>query len=293
MKTIGFIGLGNMAGSILKGFLDSGALPAESVLAATRTPAKLNSLKDKYPALKIVSNREAAENADILIIGTKTFDVRAIVLEFRENFKPGVHLVTINGGLEFKNLEKIFTGKHTKAIPTLASDAGAGYTLICHNEKVIEAEKDFLEKLFGKIGRVMRIAEDHFEVGADLTSCAPAFIAKIFMEFAKAGVRHSRFTEAEARELVVETLYGTAKLFREQNVDFQNLITRVATKGGISEEGLKVLDARLPGVFNELFKETLNKHGIGKNRISAQMSWFVPSIVTASWSPVGESAGNR
>ena len=45
--------------------------------------------------------------------------------------------------------------------------------------------------MFSLVGLVQIVAEGQFEVAADLTSCAPAFIADIAQKFAEAGVRHS------------------------------------------------------------------------------------------------------
>jgi pyrroline-5-carboxylate reductase len=49
-------------------------------------------------------------------------------------------------------------------------------------------------------------------------------------------------------------------LLHEKRFGFDELIARVATKGGITEEGLKILDEHLPFVFDELLETTLNKH---------------------------------
>ena len=82
------------------------------------------------------------------------------------------------------------------------------------------------------------------------------------MEFAKSASRNNRFSEEDAVEMVIKTLYGTAKLLNEKNMSFVNLINTVATKGGITEEGLKVLDNELPEIFNELFSTCIKKHAI-------------------------------
>lgn len=42
-------------------------------------------------------------------------------------------------------------------------------------------------------------------------------------------------------------------------MSFEEVMTRVATKGGITEEGVKVLNVGLPKIFDELFQETLAK----------------------------------
>ena len=73
------------------------------------------------------------------------------------------------------------------------------------------------------------------------------------------------FTQQECEEMVLITFLGTAKLLQKNKMGFDELITRVATKGGISEEGLKVLNEQLPFVFDELFEATLNKHQLVKS----------------------------
>ncbi|MDR1325232.1 MAG: hypothetical protein LBK00_04265 [Treponema sp.] len=43
---------------------------------------------------------------------------------------------------------------------------------------------------------------------------------------------------------------------------FEELINRVATKGGITEEGTKIIGGKLPGIINEVFEKTLEKREI-------------------------------
>jgi pyrroline-5-carboxylate reductase len=45
----------------------------------------------------------------------------------------------------------------------------------------------------------------------------------------------------------------------ESTVSCDDLIERVATKGGISEEGVKILDRAMPGIFEEILGVTLAK----------------------------------
>jgi pyrroline-5-carboxylate reductase len=42
----------------------------------------------------------------------------------------------------------------------------------------------------------------------------------------------------------------------------ETLINRVATKGGITEEGVKIINERLPETINEMFVKTLEKRKI-------------------------------
>ena len=58
-----------------------------------------------------------------------------------------------------------------------------GISLICHNTKVTDNKKEYLEKLLGAISKVVHVKENDFDAAADLTSCAPGLIAAIFENF--------------------------------------------------------------------------------------------------------------
>jgi len=107
-------------------------------------------------------------------------------------------------------------------------------------------------------------------VAADLTSCAPGMIAAIFQNFVDGGLKHSNLSPESAYEMVISTLFGTAKLLREKNMKFSEMISRVATKGGITEEGVKVINDGLPAIFNDVFNKTLTKHEHLKKMVSQE-----------------------
>lgn len=77
-------------------------------------------------------------------------------------------------------------------------------------------------------------------------------------------------TYTEIMDIIIPTCFGTARLMEEYSVKPNDLISRVATKGGISEEGVKILDAELPGVFDELLNVTLGKRELTRKRIREQ-----------------------
>src|SRR4030042_4483232 len=265
MDKLGFIGLGSMGGVLLKGLLDHGAFSQKDVLVSTRTKEKIKDFMARFPEVKIMdSNIELAKESRTLFVCVKTGDVRNVLLEIKPHLRTDVHLIIITGGLTIKNSAKIFNGKLTKIIPSITCEVGESVTLVLHYPLVTDQEASRVEKWLSCLGLVMVIDEDHFDIGTDLTSCAPAFWASILRHFVQAGLKHSRFSQQEAEEMVLMTFLGTAKLLQEKKMGINKLIARVATKGGITEEGLKVLDEHLPFVFDELLEATLNKHQIVK-----------------------------
>jgi pyrroline-5-carboxylate reductase len=86
----------------------------------------------------------------------------------------------------------------------------------------------------------------------------------------RAAVRNGGWTEPEAEELAARTISNTAKLYGEKKMNFEQVIQRVATKGGITEEGVEVLREGLPPVFDKMFQAVQKKREKVKKTIQGQ-----------------------
>lgn len=271
MKKIGIIGYGSMGNVILNGFLESEVLKPFDVIVSTRTRSKLSELEKKYPEIEIANdNIQTAKNSEMIFIFTGTSEVKPVIEEIKEYLTKETHLVYISAALGIELLGSIFDGKITKVIPSITSEVHEGVSLISHDESVTQEESEFVDRLFRSIGDVKIVDEADLDVGAIITSCAPAFIAKIFQELSIEASNNSNFTKEETEEMILSTLYGTSKLLYEKGYGIENLISAVATKGGITEEGVKILEIELPELFKELFKTTIEKHQLIRRELEEQ-----------------------
>ena len=273
-KKIGFIGLGSMGGMLVRGFISTGATKEENVFISTKSKEKLTTYKQTFPKVRLCqTNSELAKQCDCIFICVKPLEVKGILDEIKGELSADTHIISIAACVTLSNLENIFDGQITKVIPSLTSEVREGSSLVCHNAKVSNDSKVLVEDLLGKISKVKIIPESDFELGADLTSCAPGLISAIFSEFVKSAMRHkSDFSKKEIEEMVVGTLLGTAKILSGNNITFEELVSRVATKGGITQEGVSVLERYLPEVFDRVFNATLNKHRVVKEKITTVMN---------------------
>jgi len=268
MKKIGFIGYGSMGSMIIKGILSSNVIKGEEMIISTRTRIKLADLEEEHPEVEIANNNVSlADKCQKIFLFVDTGEVKTVLEEIKPKISLNTHIIYISAGLTIKTMESKFPGKITKIIPSITSQVGEGVTLVCHNEKVTPEDVEFFNTIFEAISSVKTIKEEDFEVASDLTSCAPAFIAEIFKEFTNVAVGNSEMSREDAEEMVIKTLYGTAKLLIKGNMDFDEIISRVATKGGITEQGIIVLDEELPAVFEQLLKTTQDKHETRKREL--------------------------
>ena len=271
MEKIGFIGYGAMGSMIIRKILSSGVLDQSEIIVTTRTLGKLDVLLKSYPGLEIApDNSTVAQKSGKIFLFVNTGEVKGVLGEIKDNIAIDTHIIYIAAGLTVENLGKVFQGKISKVIPTLTSEVNEGISLVGHNHQVNGEEAQFVEKIFKVMGEVKLVEDDQFGLGANITSSAPAFISYIMLKYSEAAQKKGTFTRKEVDEMIIKTLYGTSKLLQEKNMDFGDVIGRVATKGGITEEGLEVLDEGLTPLFDELFEKTMGKYEIIEKELNRE-----------------------
>lgn len=270
LNKIGFIGYGSMGSMLIRGFIESGRVKQEHIVVTRKDKSRFDEIKKTWPEISIAQDVvEVVKNAECIFICVKPLEYMNILSEIKPFLYPHHHLVSIAGTVAIENLEKVVDCGITKVMPTIVSEVKEGISLICHNSKVTEEASSRIESLFGSINKVWQIDEKDFEIASEFTSCGPGLIAAVFQELVEAGLRYTdSFNKEEITEMLLQTLYGTSKLMIEKKMDFRDVIIRVATKGGITEEGVKVIEKCLPQVFGEMIDKCMNKRKAVGEKIS-------------------------
>jgi pyrroline-5-carboxylate reductase len=263
-KKIGIIGYGTMGKMISSKFMESKIIPEPNIFISNRTFEKIIDLKTFYPLLNICKNNmDTAKNADILFICVKPLEIKTVLFEIFEGIKDNCHIVSLNGSVLFKQIEQICEGrKISKVIPSITAEINQSVTLICHNDHVNDNDKNILKALLECFGSIVELSEIEMGMGAELTSCMPGFIGAIFKVITDEAEKHTSIHKKDIINMVIKTVYGTGKLLLEKEMTFEQLISNVATKGGITEEGTKIIETKMPKMINELFEKTLEKRKI-------------------------------
>jgi pyrroline-5-carboxylate reductase len=261
MDNMGFIGFGSMGSMLIKGVLKSGRLSPEQIIVTRKDKGRLAEIKDIWPNINIALEAvEVVKRAKYVFICVKPLEYKDVLNEIKPHILPEQHIISLAGTVAIESIEKMADCKITKVMPTIISEVNEGIILICHNGRVGGEDARFIESLLSDISKIRRIDEKDFGFAARLTSCGPGLLAAVLREFAGAGLRRTgSFVKEDVEEMVLQTLYGTARLMLERNMGFDDVISRVATKGGITEEGVRTIKKSLPQVFDEMFDQTLNK----------------------------------
>ncbi|MCU1536913.1 MAG: pyrroline-5-carboxylate reductase [Humibacillus sp.] len=241
MTTTAIFGAGVMGRTLLSGLLRSGRAASDLVVTG-RTPDRVAALGEEL-GVRVLTNAEAAEAADTLVLCVKPQDMDALVEELRDHIAPGNTVVSLAAGITTAHLEALLP-EGTSVVrvmpntPALVDQGMAGISpgRHCTEEHVAEAEA-----LLRSCGLVVRLAEKHLDAVTAISGSGPAYIFYVVEAMIEAGVVLG-LPRATSTELVVQTLYGAATMLKETKQHPTVLREQVSSPGGTTVAALRQLD---------------------------------------------------
>ena len=266
MTSLGFVGTGHLGSMLVRKFVETGAINERDIIASNRDPAKAQQLAAQA-GIRIGRNRDVALQSDVIFLCVRPLDVKGVLRELDDSLTAEKLLVSVAVDFSLRDLEALCKARVARVVPSVACEHLLGVTLVAMGNNATLRDKELIFSLFAALGEPVEVPEDHFEVLADITSCGPGYISALLHEFALASSWRGVSRDL-AEELVKKTLIGTTRLLEAES--FGGLISCVATKGGITEEGVKIIAAEAPDMFSKLFSATRAKHELVKKRIEDQ-----------------------
>ena len=256
-KKIGIIGYGSMGKMLLLKLSESGKVKSDNLFIANRTISKIDEAPDRYVICS--TNSELAISSDIIFICIRPVDLLPVVEEISSFVRDDTLIISLNGSITFELLEKISYHKYAKVIPSVTAEINKSQTLVTYNELVYEADKIVLRELLSCIGNVIELPENEMGMGSELVSCMPGFIASIFDVICQSAKKHTSIPQEQIIKMVLDTLSSTGELMIQKNMSFEEVVKRVATQGGITEVGSRVIYDGFPVIADDMFGKTLAK----------------------------------
>jgi len=241
MGLVAIFGAGVMGETLLSGLLRAGR-PASDLVVTERRTDRAEELRGKY-GVKVVSNVEAAEVADTLVLVVKPQDMGALCDEITDHVRPGALVVSLAAGITTSFLEQRLADgvPVVRVMPNTPALVDQGMSAISPGEHCDEEHLAEAEALLGTVGKVVRVEEKHLDAVTAVSGSGPAYIFYVAEAMIEAGV-FLGMPRATATELVVQTFYGAATMLRETGEHPSVLRENVTSPGGTTVAALRTLD---------------------------------------------------
>lgn len=241
MKTIGFIGCGNMGGALLRATLK--ALSPDCVFVADSDENKTAAFKKEY-GVTVTTAEGIAKSCDAIVLGVKPQVLFALLsslspaLEQREE-KP--LLISMAAGISLKSIkEAVGSLPLIRIMPNTPASVGEGMILWAE-DGASEEHTAFFTTAFSLAGKLDKLDEKFIDAASALSGCGPAFVS-LFAEALADGAVACGLPRQNASLYAAQTLLGTAKLILESGEHPGKLKDAVCSPGGTTIEGVRALE---------------------------------------------------
>ena len=241
-KKIAIIGCGNLGLSILNGLLEKQTIHPSNIIATRRNIKSLDHLKDKGITTSN-DNVSAINQADIIIVALKPYNILELLKELNPYFIEGKHtLVSLATGISLAQIQNVVKANIPiyRAMPNTAADVSTSMTCICTNSTNQEAT-DAVTQCFNSVGNTIIINEVLMESATVLGACGIAFVLRFIRGMIQGGIEIG-FDAKTAKDIVTHTVKGAAELLIKRNEHPEFEIDKVTTPKGCTIAGLNEME---------------------------------------------------
>lgn len=255
MNHLLIIGCGNMGGAMLAGWLAAGEDPARFAVLDPALPEAPEGVALYCDAA------EGPGTHDAVLLGFKPQQLGALGPGL-QGLTEGRTVFSLLAGITLDQLAAAFPAAraHVRVMPNLAARINKSPVILAESG-LGEAERAAAFALFGALGSAVWLADEtRFDLVTALAGSGPGFVYRFIDALAGAAVDLG-LDEATAATLALATVEGAAALAAASDVEPATLADRVASPGGMTREGLSVLDAgdALRRLLADTLKATADK----------------------------------
>lgn len=231
------VGCGHMGSAMLAGWIAAGIDPAHvTVIRPSGRPVGHD--------VRVLTDFPEDEMPAIAVLAMKPYQLDKVAPLLAPALDPRTILVSILAGVEATSLRERFAAPETivKAMPNLPVALGKGVVGL-YAERGSAVDRNLVSGLMAALGHAEWFEDEAaFQLAGVLTGAGPAFLFR-FIDALGEGAAALGLPDDQARRLATAMVAGAGALAATSHESAAELARKVASPGGTTEAGLKVLDA--------------------------------------------------
>jgi pyrroline-5-carboxylate reductase len=273
---LGIIGTGVMAEAMLAGLLRRELIDARNVLASHPRAARREQLEATHGVRTTDDNTVAAREADVLLLAVKPQMLPSVSDELRGILPPEQLVISIIAGASTAALgDALAHPAIVRSMPNTPAQIGQGVTVWYATESVDAQGKVRTRAMLSALGREFEVHDERqVAMATAVSGTGPTYIF-LFIEALTDAAVHLGFPRHVAREIVLDTMQGSAAFALGSGKHVAELRDMVTSPGGTSAEALYQLErGRLRTVVSDAvwaaFDRTLHLEAVLEKRPGAE-----------------------
>lgn len=250
---IGFIGVGNMGGAILKGYLSNQHMNPKDIYICDFDEEKVLQLEKSLKINGCSTIENLTIKCDVVIVGVKPNNFEQVLPQIASVYKENKIIVSMAAGINISYIEKFFDNKVkvVRIMPNTPAMVNEAMVAVCRNNNVGDAEFQEILKIFKAIGLAEEIEEELIHCVIGVSGSSPAYTYMYIEALAEAAVENGMMKE-QAIVFAAQAVLGAAKMVLETGMDPVQLRINVCSPGGTTIEAVNTLKEN---GFEKIIKE--------------------------------------
>lgn len=261
MKTIGFIGCGNMGKAMVEGIMKAQYVDGEHMIVSNLHPEKLQKLSERYD-FYISDNETVARNSDIIFLAIKPYMFAKVISEIKDFIRDDAIIISIAAGITIDELEQMVEKplKIVRAMPNTPAMVQEAMSALVFNDLLTNQDKEAITAIFECFGECMEIKEDLMSAVIAISGSSPAYFFMMIEAMADEAVLEG-MPRSDAYRFAAQAMLGSAKLVLESNKHpgvLKDMVT--SPKGTTIEAVLKLEEYGFRNAIMQAMKACADKN---------------------------------
>ncbi|OFW78218.1 MAG: pyrroline-5-carboxylate reductase [Actinobacteria bacterium RBG_19FT_COMBO_70_19] len=242
-RKVAFLGGGRMGEALVSGLIRSGGRSSDEIIVTCRRDERVRELKERYGVTATLSNPEAVDWAETLVLMVKPQDMESLLEQIAGSVHPGQTVISFAAGIRTSFVEKhlpegIPVVRVMSNVAVLVDEAMSVVSAGSHAE---EENLEMAEELLGYVGRVIRLKEGHQDAITATSGSGPAYFFLLAEAMIEACILLGLSRDV-ATELIIQTMLGSAKMLRDTGKHPVELREMVTSPGGTTIAAIRHLE---------------------------------------------------
>ena len=240
---VGFLGAGQMATALAKGWLDAGLVTAATLRASDPFPAARERFRAATGGAVTADNIDVVKHSRVLVIAVKPQMMAPLLAEISGEIQESHVVISIAAGVTLKKLADGLLANHrlVRVMPNTPCLLGASAAGFAVGPGAKPEDSALVERLFNAVGKAFAVPEYQLDAVTGLSGSGPAFVYVMIEAMADGGVRMGLPRDV-AQTLAAQTVLGAARMVLETGQHPGQLKDAVTSPGGTTIAGLHALE---------------------------------------------------
>ncbi|HEX5950379.1 MAG TPA: pyrroline-5-carboxylate reductase [Actinomycetota bacterium] len=242
-RTVAFLGGGRMGEALVSGLIRSRGRSADEIMVTCRRDERALELKERYGVAATLSNPEAVDWADTLVLMVKPQDMETLLGQIAGSVHPGQTVISFAAGIRTSFVERHLPAgiPVVRVMSNVAVLVDEAMSVISAGAHADEAHLEVAEELLGYVGRVIRLKEAHQDAITATSGSGPAYFFLLAEAMIEACILLGLARDV-ATELIIQTMLGSAKMLRDTGKHPVELREMVTSPGGTTIAAIRHLE---------------------------------------------------